>query len=70
MLSLEHRIARVVAGDHPSACCDGCLALDVGASLEEVRLAAVAIVLRSSDLHRKVRPCDRCGRTLEMTCKL
>jgi len=67
LLPLERRIAQVVDSDHPNACCDGCLALDVGASLEDARHAAAAVVLRSSDLHRKVRPCDRCGRTITIT---
>ena len=52
--------------DHPFAYCDGCLALRFDVSLDEARVAALAVA-RADGFMRKTRACYGCGRTLEIT---
>ncbi len=63
----EHKIAQLLRRQKTSVYCDACLALDLKASLQDTRQAALHLA-SSGAFERKQRVCDRCQRTLEMTC--
>ena len=63
---LAGQIRRHIIADHPFVYCDGCLALRFDVSLDEARVAALAVA-RMEGFMRKTRACYGCGRTLEVT---
>lgn len=63
---LEIGIVRILRTTAPDAYCDACLALTLEVSLDQARQAAIRLG-RSSLFERKMKPCYRCDRTLELT---
>jgi hypothetical protein len=65
--ALEEQVVRVLQSDRPHAYCDGCLALRVGATLEDARRAAARVATDVLAFDRTRSACHGCGRILEIT---
>lgn len=66
--SLAAQIRRQIEAQYPYAACDDCLAVLLIASLDEVRQASF-VVAGADGFMRRLRVCNTCRRTLELTSR-
>jgi len=64
--SLAQRLATFIQEQAPIAYCDQCLAIRFGEPFAAVR-AALLLLARDPGFSRRMRHCDRCGSTVELT---
>ena len=60
------RLRQLLAGQHPYAYCDGCLAFHLAISFAEAKTTALTVA-GEPGFNRQRRDCYGCGRTVEMT---
>jgi hypothetical protein len=64
---LTRRLLTFIRQTAPSAYCDACLALRLGASLAELSARLATLLAEGKEFERRRRACYGCGRTLPLT---
>jgi hypothetical protein len=66
--SLAVQIRRQIEAQYPFAACDDCLAVLLIATPDEIRQASL-VVAKDEGFMRRVRVCNTCRRTVELTSR-